>query len=223
MFDNIAPEYDRLNHILSIQIDKIWRRRVVKIVEKFSPHTILDLATGTGDLAIALSQRIPSAKVIGIDLSEGMLAVARRKVAELQLTGRVELHCGIAESINLPDNSVDAVTVAFGVRNFGDLAQGLSEMIRVVRPGGHIVVLEFSTPDNPIIRWFYNIYSHHILPFIGGVISKDKRAYEYLPSSVDEFPAPARFVELMNSLGLSDCEVRNQSCGIARIYITTKK
>ncbi len=223
MFDNIAPEYDRLNHILSIQIDKIWRRRVVNIVDKFAPHTILDLATGTGDLAIAIARRIPSAKVIGIDLSEGMLAVARRKVSQLQLADRIELHCGIAENIDLADNSVDVVTVAFGVRNFGDLRGGLSEMTRVVRSGGHIVILEFSTPGNPIFRGAYNIYSHHILPFIGGLISKDRRAYEYLPSSVDEFPAPPQIVELLSSLGLHECRVRTQSCGIARIYIATKK
>ncbi len=222
MFDNIAPEYDRLNHILSIQIDKIWRRRVVKIVERFSPNTLLDLATGTGDLAIAMAQRIKWLKVIGIDLSEGMLAVAKEKVEGLELNDRVELKCGIAENIELADNSVDVVTVAFGVRNFGDLRGGLSEMTRVVRRGGHIVILEFSTPDNPIFRWFYNIYSHHILPVIGGMISNDRRAYEYLPSSVDEFPAPHKIVELMESLGLGECEVRSQSCGIARIYIATK-
>ncbi len=222
MFDNIAPEYDRLNHILSVQIDKIWRRRVVKIVERFAPHEILDLATGTGDLAIAMARKIESARVIGIDLSEGMLAVAKRKVEDAQLDSRVELKCGVAENIELADESVDVVTVAFGVRNFGDLRGGLEQMARVVRRGGHIVILEFSTPDNPLFRWFYNIYSRRVLPWIGGLISKDRRAYEYLPASVEEFPEPPQVVELMRSVGLTECQVRSQSFGIARIYIAKR-
>ncbi len=222
MFDNIAPKNDRLNHILSVQIDKIWRRRVVKIVKGFSPSEILDLATGTGDLAIALARRIPESKVVGIDLSEGMLAVARGKVDALALGERVELRCGVAENIELPEGSVDVVTVAFGVRNFGDLEGGLREMVRVTKRGGHIVILEFSTPDNPIFRWFYNIYSKRILPFVGGLISKDRRAYEYLPASVDEFPVPSKVVEMLESVGCGECRVRSQSFGIARIYVGTK-
>ncbi|MFI3282950.1 MAG: bifunctional demethylmenaquinone methyltransferase/2-methoxy-6-polyprenyl-1,4-benzoquinol methylase UbiE [Rikenellaceae bacterium] len=222
MFDNIAPEYDRLNHILSVQIDKIWRRRVVKIVEGYSPKLILDLATGTGDLAIAMARKISQTCVVGIDLSQGMLNVARGKVEAMELCDRVDLRCGIAESIDMEDGSVDVVTVAFGVRNFGDLRGGLSEMTRVVKRGGHIVILEFSTPDNPIFRWFYNLYSRHILPFIGGLISKDRRAYEYLPASVDEFPVPPKIVEMMESLGLKECRVISQSFGIARIYVATK-
>ncbi len=222
MFDNIAPEYDRLNHILSVQIDKIWRRRVVKIVKGFNPSAVLDLATGTGDLAIAMAHKIPSSRIIGIDLSEGMLVVANQKVRALGLDGRIELKCGVAESIELPQQSVDVVTVAFGVRNFGDLEGGLREMVRVTKPGGHIVILEFSTPDNPVFRWFYNLYSRHILPFIGGLISKDRRAYEYLPASVDEFPAPATFVRMMEGAGVRECRVRSQSFGIARIYVGAK-
>ncbi len=222
MFDNIAPEYDKLNHILSVQIDKIWRRRVVKIVERLSPSVILDMATGTGDLAIAMARKITSARVVGIDLSEGMLAVARRKVLDAELSQRVELRCGVAESIGLEDESVDVVTAAFGVRNFGDLRGGVAEMIRVTRRGGHIVILEFSTPENPIFRWFYNIYSKRILPLVGGLISKDRRAYEYLPASVDEFPSPKRIVEMMEELGLRECRVRSQSFGIAQIYIGCK-
>lgn len=223
MFDNIAPEYDKLNHILSVQIDKIWRQRVVKIVESLRPRVILDMATGTGDLAIAMARRVPSAQVIGIDLSEGMLAVARRKVSNGGLSQRVDLQCGVAESIDLEDESVDVVTAAFGVRNFDDLRGGVAQMIRVTRRGGHIVILEFSTPENPIFRWFYNIYSKRILPIIGGLISKDRRAYEYLPASVDEFASPRKIVEMMEELGLGDCRVRSQSFGIAQIYIGCKK
>ncbi len=222
MFDNIAPEYDRLNHILSVQIDKVWRRRVVKIVEKFSPSVVLDLATGTGDLAIAMAHKIPSSKIIGIDLSEGMLAVAKQKIVAQGVAQRVELKCGVAEDIHLPDQSVDVVTVAFGVRNFGDLQKGLNEMVRVTKQGGHIVVLEFSNPENPIFKWFYDLYSRHILPFIGGLISKDRKAYEYLPASVDEFVTPARFVEMMENEGVGECKIKSQSCGIARIYIGKK-
>ncbi len=222
MFDNIAPAYDKINHILTIQIDKIWRRRVVERVASFAPKVVLDLATGTGDLAIAMARKITSAKIIGIDLSEGMLSVARRKVEEAGVSQRVELKCGVAENIELAAESVDAVTVAFGVRNFGDLRQGLTEMARVTKHGGHIVVLEFSSPENPIFRWGYNLYTRNILPFIGGLISKDRRAYEYLPASVEEFPAPAKFVEMMRSVGIDDVEVRSQSCGIARIYIGRK-
>ncbi len=222
MFDNIAPEYDRLNHILSVQIDKVWRRRVVKIVDRFKPTVVLDLATGTGDLAIAMARRIEGCKIIGIDLSEGMLAVAKEKVNALGLAHRVDLKCGVAESIALAQGSVDVVTVAFGVRNFGDLERGLREMARVTRSGGHIVVLEFSTPSNPVFRWFYNLYSKHILPLIGGLISKDRRAYEYLPASVDEFPSPSKFIEMMESVGITECVAKGQSCGIAHIYVGRK-
>ncbi len=223
MFDNIAPEYDRLNHILSVQIDKIWRRRVVRIVKGFAPTSILDLATGTGDLAIAMARKIDSAKITAIDLSEGMLAVAHEKVKRGELTSRINLKCGVAENIEMQSESVDVVTVAFGVRNFGDLRGGLTEMIRVTKGGGHIVILEFSTPTNPLFRWFYNLYSRHILPLIGGLISKDRRAYEYLPASVDEFPSPDKIIEMMESLGLEGCRVRSQTFGIAQIYVGQKR
>ncbi len=222
MFDTIAPKYDRLNHILSFQIDKIWRRRVVRMVSRMKCDRILDLATGTGDLLIAMARKIEGAQFIGVDLSEGMLSVARQKVAQAGLEDRVELRRGVAESIELPEQSVDVVTVAFGVRNFEDLRGGLSEMARVVRRGGHIVILEFSTPDNPIFRWGYNLYSRHILPRVGGLISRDRRAYDYLPASVEEFATPAEVVSMMQSVGMVECEVRSQSFGIARIYVAKK-
>ncbi len=222
MFDNIAPAYDRLNHILSMQIDKLWRRRVVKIVKRISPLKILDMATGTGDLAFALARAIPEAEVVGIDLSPGMLAVAREKIVKYDLGSRVSVQRGAAESIAMDSESVDAVTVAFGVRNFGDLEGGLAEMVRVVKPGGLVVVLEFSTPDNRLFGWFYNIYSHKVLPFVGGMLSKDRRAYEYLPASVDEFPSAERFVGMMKSAGCAECDVISQSGGIARIYVGHK-
>ena len=222
MFDRIAPAYDRLNHTLSFQIDKLWRRRVVRIVRRSSPRRILDVATGTGDLAIALAARIPEAHVLGIDLSEQMLEEARRKVVRRGLDERVLLEEGDAERLALGDGAVDVATVAFGVRNFGDLGTGLQELFRVIRPGGQVVILEFSTPSAPLFRALYRFYSRRVLPVIGGRISKDRQAYEYLPASVDEFPAPARFMELLVKAGFAHCRARSLSGGIARIYTAEK-
>lgn len=223
MFDNIAPSYDRLNHILSFQIDRIWRSRVVRIVRKLKPQRVLDVATGTGDLAILLARKIEGAKVVGVDLSEEMLNVARRKVESAGLNERISLEKGDAEGLTtIATESVDVATVAFGVRNFEDLEGGLREMHRAIRRGGKIVVLEFSTPRNRLVRWVYAQYSHHLLPAIGGLISKDKQAYIYLPESVDEFPSPERFSEILEGVGFSDVKRRSQSFGIAHIYEATK-
>ncbi len=219
MFDNIAPHYDMLNHTLSCNIDRLWRRCVVRIVARSNPRTILDLATGTGDLAINLSRHIPAAKVLGVDLSEGMLEVARRKVGELGLEDRVALEQGDGEHLNLETASVDVATVAFGVRNFGDLQAGLRELARVVRPGGKVVILEFSRPQNRVFRALYEFYSYKILPRIGGAVSHDKRAYEYLPESVGEFPLPPAFLEILSEAGFRNCRACSQTFGIAQIYI----
>ncbi len=223
MFDSIAPKYDSLNHILSFQIDKLWRRRVVKIVKSQEPESILDLATGTADLAIAMAKSIPTAKIIGIDPSQGMLDVAHAKVKSLGMEEKISLLCGDAEDLSLADQSVDVVTVAFGVRNFENLERGIEQMSRVTKPNGAVVILEFSVPDNPLFRWIYNIYAKHILPAIGGLISRNRDAYEYLPASVERFATPAELVEIMQRAGLSQCEVRSQSFGIARIYIGYKR
>lgn len=219
MFDSIAPRYDLLNHTLSMNIDRLWRRRVVREVRRLGPGRILDVATGTGDLAIGLARGIAGAQVLGVDLSEQMLAVARRKVEAGGLDGRVLLDCGDAEHLPVATASVDAATVAFGVRNFGDLEAGLRELHRVLRPGGRVVILEFSTPRNPLFRAVYEFYTYRILPRIGGMVSRDRRAYEYLPASVGEFPSPARFMELMAAAGFRNCRARSQSFGIAQIYI----
>ena len=200
MFDNIAPKYDLLNHTLSMNIDRIWRRRVVRIVCRSRPHRILDVATGTGDLAIEMARRIRDVHVLGVDLSEKMLDV------------------GDAEHLRVSDASVDVVTVAFGVRNFGDLEAGLREMARTIKPGGKVVILEFSRPRNRLFRVLYEFYTYKILPRIGGMVSKDKRAYEYLPASVGEFPAPAEFMSMMERAGFRGCRARSQSFGIAQIY-----
>lgn len=223
MFDNIAPSYDRLNHILSFQIDRLWRSRVVRIVRRLRPARVLDVATGTGDLAILLARKIDAVEVVGVDLSEEMLNVARRKVESARLSERISLEKGDAEGLTtIATESVDVATVAFGVRNFEDLEGGLKEMYRAIRKGGRIVVLEFSTPRNRLVRWVYAQYSHRLLPAIGGLISKDKQAYVYLPESVDEFPSPERFSAILESVGFGDVKRRSQSFGIAHIYEATK-
>lgn len=219
MFDNIAPKYDLLNHTLSVNIDRIWRCRVVNEVRRAKPRRILDVATGTGDLAIALARRIRDVQVMGVDLSEAMLAVARRKVEARGLDSRIVLERGDAEHLDVADASVDAATVAFGVRNFGDLGAGLRELARTIKPGGKVVILEFSRPRNRVFRALYEFYSYKILPRIGGLVSRDKRAYEYLPASVGEFPAPGVFLEMMEKAGFRNCRARSQSFGIAQIYI----
>ena len=222
MFDNIAPRYDLLNHTLSLNVDRLWRRRVVRIVRRCRPQRVLDLATGTGDLAIATARALPGVRVLGVDLSDRMLEAARAKVAARGLDGRIVLEQGDGERLALADGAVDAATVAFGVRNFGDLEAGLRELARVVKPGGTAVVLEFSRPRNRLFRALYEFYSYRILPRIGGLVSHDRRAYEYLPASVGEFPAPEEFVRLMERAGFRSCRARSQSFGIAQIYIGTR-
>ena len=219
MFDNIAPKYDLLNHTLSMSIDRVWRRRVVGEVRRAKPGRILDVATGTGDLAIAMARRIRDVQVLGVDLSEQMLAVARRKIEARGLDGRIVLDRGDAERLAVADASVDVATVAFGVRNFGALGAGLRELARTIKPGGKVVILEFSRPRNRVFRALYEFYSYKILPRIGGLVSRDKRAYEYLPASVGEFPAPEEFMAMMARAGFRNCRARSQSFGIAQIYI----
>lgn len=226
MFNAIAPAYDRLNHILSMQIDKIWRQRVVNIVKnhcdgELEPQ-ILDLATGTADLAIAMCDAIPDAAIVGADPSEGMLAIAAAKVEDRELEKRLSLELQSAEDLSFGEDQFDCVTAAFGVRNYSDLERGLSEMVRVTKPRGMFVVLEFSTPPNPLFRWCYNLYSRNILPRIGALLSKDRKAYEYLPASVEEFASVDDFLALMERVGLEKCVAKSQSFGIAQIYVGHK-
>lgn len=223
MFDNIAPTYDKLNHIMSLNIDRLWRRRVVRIVRRSGASKIMDVATGTGDLAIAMAKRSDRTQILGIDLSDEMLAIARAKVQKQGLEERILLEKGDAEQLGMvADGSIDAATVAFGVRNFENLERGLSEIYRTLREGGRLVVLEFSTPRNRVVRWFYKQYSDRLIPRIGGMISKDKEAYVYLPESVKEFPEPKRFIEILRSIGFKSIKRRQQSLGIAQIYEAKK-
>ena len=222
MFDNIAPTYDTLNHTLSAGIDRRWRRRTVRIVSRGCPQRVLDVATGTGDLAIALACALPQCRVTGVDLSEGMLALAREKARQAGLDERIDFRTGDAERLEAADGEFDAVTVAFGVRNFGDLTAGLREMLRVLRRGGTVAVLELSIPGNPIIRWLYGLYSRTVMPLLGGAVSRDRAAYRYLPESVEEFPSPERFVEIMAGAGFADCKYKSLTFGTARIYLARK-
>ena len=223
MFDNIAPSYDRLNHIISFNLDRIWRRRVVRIVERAKATRVMDIATGTGDLAITMAKHLPATQILGVDLSEEMLGVARGKVAKRGMSDRIELVKGDAENIaTVGDGDMDAVTVAFGVRNFENLERGLKEIHRTLREGGTFVVLELSVPKNRFIRWFYAQYSHRVLPGIGAMISKDKKAYIYLPESIDEFPAPERFEEILKGVGFKSVKRHKQSFGVAHIYEAVK-
>ena len=223
MFDNIAPTYDRLNHIMSLNIDRVWRRRVMRIVRRAKAHKIMDVATGTGDLAIAMAKCVDRTQILGVDLSEEMLAVARRKVEKQGLEERIMLAKGDAENLDMVSTeSIDAATVAFGVRNFENIERGLTEIYRTLKPGGKLVVLEFSMPKNRVVRWVYSQYAHRLLPRIGGMISKDKQAYTYLPDSVEEFPSPERFAEILRGVGFKSVKRRSQSFGIAYIYDATK-
>ena len=222
MFDHIAPKYDLLNHTLSMNIDRLWRRHVVKTVRRAKPRRILDVATGTGDLAIAMARRIKDVQILAVDLSERMLDVARRKVEARGLDGRIVLDRGDAEHLDLAPASVDVATVAFGVRNFGDLDLGLRELARVVKPGGKVVILEFSRPANPLFRAVYEFYSYRILPRIGGMVSRDRKAYEYLPASVGEFPLPAGVLRRFEADGVGNCRARSRICGIADLYTVVR-
>lgn len=222
MFNDIAPTYDRLNHILSLDIDRLWRKRVVQIVRKLGAKYIMDMATGTGDLAIALAKNIEGSTIYGADFSSEMLAVAKQKIEVLGLTERISLTECDAEDIPLDDEAVDAATVAFGVRNFENQGKALTEMKRTIRRGGHLVVLEFSNPRFALVRWCYRLYSHYILPAIGRLVSKHATAYTYLPDSIDKFASPEAFTALLKEVGFDHIERKSLSLGIAHIYIAHK-
>lgn len=222
MFDRISPKYDRLNHMLSLNIDKVWRKKTAKAAAKNHPTSILDLATGTGDLAIALAKRNPQARIIGIDISEKMMEIGKEKVKKQGLGSQIDLRIGDAASLPFDDNSFDAVTVAFGVRNFENRDKGLSEIQRVLRTDGQAFILEFSMPEKFPMKQLYRLYFRHILPKIGKRISKDPGAYTYLPQSVETFPKPDDFLYILGSNGLKNGSARHFTFGIATLYTATK-
>ena len=222
MFNDIAPTYDRLNHILSFDIDKLWRKRVVRIIKRLGAKHIMDMATGTGDLAIAMARKIEGSTIYGADFSSEMLAVAKQKIERLGLSERISLTECNAENIPLEDEAVDAATVAFGVRNFEHQKEALTEIMRTIRKGGHLIVLEFSNPRCTFVRWCYRFYSHYILSAIGRLVSKHATAYSYLPDSIDKFASPEAFTALLKEVGFASVERKSQSMGIAHIYIAHK-
>ncbi len=220
MFDNIAPKYDLLNHVLSMKIDVLWRNILVKWMNKDQPKTVLDVATGTGDLALAV-QKGTGAKVIGLDLSQQMLNVGIEKIKNKNLSEEIDMMKGDAENLPFEDNKFDAVSVAFGVRNFENLTKGLSELRRVVKQGSSVYILEFSKVEG-FLAPFYMFYFKNILPQIGKLVSKDNRAYTYLPDSVNAFPFGERMKNILLETGFKTVEYRKLSLGIATIYKATK-
>lgn len=221
MFDAIANRYDFLNRFLSAGVDASWRRKAVKILAKEKPENILDVATGTGGFAIELLALNPLS-IIGIDISEKMLAIGNEKLGKIKNGHKIKLIKGDSEKIEFETGSFDAVTVAFGVRNFENLDKGLAEMYRVIKPGGKIVILEFSRIQKFPVKQLFNLYFTRVLPFVGEIISKDKRAYSYLPESVEAFPAGNDFLKVLEAAGFHDNKMQSLTFGIAAIYTGRK-
>lgn len=221
MFNNISKKYDFLNHFLSFGIDKIWRRKVIRILKPFEPKIILDVATGTGDLAIS-ARKVKPQKIIGIDISEGMLNIGNQKIAKKKLDDIIELQLGDSENIDFPENHFDAAIVAFGVRNFENLQKGLREVLRVLKPGSPFIILEFSKPGHFPVKQLYNFYFKRILPKIGRLFSKDKSAYRYLPESVLSFPEGKYFLGEMRTAGFQSTKQKRMTFGVATIYFGIK-
>jgi demethylmenaquinone methyltransferase/2-methoxy-6-polyprenyl-1,4-benzoquinol methylase len=223
MFDNIAHKYDFLNHFFSLGIDILWRKKAIRLIQKSNPKQILDVATGTGDFAILTAKQYADVDAItGIDISEGMLEVGRKKVQEKNLQQKISFKKADSESLPYADASFDAVTVAFGVRNFENLELGITEMYRVLRPGGVIAIIEFSKPKQFPIKQLFGFYFKWIMPTIGNWLSKDSRAYTYLPESVDAFPEGQAFKSILSKIGFSKVQIISLSGGIASIYFATK-
>lgn len=223
MFNSIASNYDFLNHFLSLGIDKSWRWRLVKQLAKENPGRVIDIATGTADLAIQLARHHESVIIDGVDISENMLNIGKNKIAKRHLEGRIKLHQGT--SLNLPFNDAeyDAAMVAFGVRNFEDLSKGIAEIYRVLRTGGSFYVLEFSMPSKFPMSNLYRFYFRKVLPFIGGLVSGSRSAYTYLPESVFAFPEKEKFIEIMTTVGFKNCTYKQLTFGVASIYIGYKQ
>ncbi len=222
MFDGIAPYYDFLNRLLSLGIDVYWRKRAIRLLRPLAPEVILDVATGTADVALEAQRQLQPRRIVGIDIANEMLEIGRRKIAGRQLSGRIELQQGDAENLPFADNTFDAITVAFGVRNFEHLEAGLREMRRVLKPGGKLVVLEFSKPRVFPFKQLYNFYFRNILPAIGRITSKDPRAYSYLYESVQAFPDREQFTDILSKTGYKSNQCVPLTLGICAIYTGDK-
>ncbi|WP_113639102.1 bifunctional demethylmenaquinone methyltransferase/2-methoxy-6-polyprenyl-1,4-benzoquinol methylase UbiE [Nubsella zeaxanthinifaciens] len=222
MFNNISGTYDFLNHFLSLGIDIIWRKKAIKELLKDQPQKILDVATGTGDFAFESIKILRPRQIIGVDISAGMLEVAKKKINERNLSQVFSVQLGDSEGLHFEDNTFDAITVAFGVRNYENLEKGLTDMLRVLKPGGKVVILEFSKPRNFPIKQLYHFYFKYATPFFGGLFSKDKKAYAYLEESVQAFPDGSNFTALMEKVGYKNTKHRSLTFGISAIYTGIK-
>lgn len=222
MFDNIAPTYDKLNHRLSFDIDKGWRRKAIRQIAQWSPETILDIATGTGDFAILAAEMLQPRAIIGADLSEGMMDVGRKKVAEKHLDGIISFQREDCLALSFDDNTFDAVTAAFGIRNFQNLDQGLAEMCRVLKPGGHLSIVELTSPVTFPMRQLFGLYSHTFLPLYGKLISKDDSAYKYLTATIEAFPQGEQMVEILRKAGFRKALFKRLTFGICTMYLGEK-
>ena len=223
MFNDIAFRYDFLNRFLSAGIDIRWRKKAIKQLLAIKPKAILDVATGTADVAIMASGILNADKITGIDISDGMLELGRKKIQKLGLDSTIELLNGDCETINFKNDSFDAVTVAFGVRNFENLEKGLSEILRVLKPGGKLVVLEFSKPKSTVVKAFYNFYMKIVTPNVGKIFSKNRHAYQYLDESIQQFPQGKNFTNILDNLGYANTYIKPLSLGICSIYCGEKK
>lgn len=221
MFDNIAPKYDFLNQLLSLGIHKGWRRKAIQLLQEKKPRTILDIATGTADFAIEAMKLNPD-KIVGVDISEGMLKLGVEKINKLGLQNKIELKLGDSESLPFSDNSFDAITVGFGVRNFENLEKGIADIYRVLNRNGMLAVLEFSKPAKFPVKQVYNFYFRYVTPFVGKLFSKDSSAYTYLPESVKAFPAGEEFLKILRKTGFKEAKAISLTFGIASIYIAKK-
>lgn len=222
MFDNISARYDLLNHLLSMGIDKRWRREAIESLRAYAPKEMLDIATGTGDFAIESARRLQPQHLIGADISEGMMAVARHKVEEAGLSDVVSFAKEDCLQLSFADNSFDAVTVAYGVRNYSNLEQGLSEMLRVLRPGGRLVIIELTTPIRFPMKQFFRFYSRWIMPTVGRLISKDGAAYSYLPATMEVFPQGEEMQQVLQNVGYKDVKFRRFTFGLSTLYTAGK-
>tara|TARA_R110002020_G_scaffold41067_6_gene121084 strand:- start:21308 stop:22081 length:774 start_codon:yes stop_codon:yes gene_type:complete len=222
MFDTISENYDGLNRVISLGSDIKWRKKVIKMVAEKKPRTILDIATGTGDLAIQFAEKISAEKIVGLDLSEGMLSVARKKVSGKEISEKIEFVQADSEALPFEDNTFDAITVSFGIRNFEDLEKGLSEIFRVLKKGGIFVILETSVPSKFPFKQGYYFYSKNILPLVGKMFSKDKVAYKYLSESASVFPHGEALNNILRKIGFKEVKNKPQTFGVATIYNATK-
>ena len=222
MFDNIAPTYDTLNHRLSWDIDRGWRRKAIKLLAPYKPRTILDIATGTGDFAIMAAQILRPERLIGADISEGMMQIGRQKVERAGLSEVVSFAKEDCLDLSYQDGTFDAVTAAFGIRNFADLDRGLSEMCRVLRKGGHLSIVELTTPPRFPMKQLFRIYSHTVLPVYGRLISKDSSAYSYLTKTIEAFPQGEQMVGIMKKAGFGEAGFKRLTFGICTMYFATK-